>query len=216
MIPAAQGRAFKQRVDALAARIRTELEGIDDGLSVKISTVQAPRCFSRDASRDLLNLMAAIPNGVLEMSPAIPGLVQTSSNLGVARTEGAKVELVCCSRSSVMSVLEALVAQHRALGELVGAQIDQPAGYPGWKPNPRSELLGAVKRQYARAFGHEPQLKAVHAGLECGLLTEKYPGLDMVSFGPNLHGVHSPDEKVSVASVQKIWTLFKGVLADLA
>jgi dipeptidase D len=216
VIPAAKGRAFKQRVDALAAQVKAELEGIDDGFAVKVTTVQAPRCFSRDASRGLLNLMAAIPNGVLEMSQAIPGLVQTSSNLGVARTEGAKVELVCCSRSSVMSALGALVAQHRALGELAGAGVDQPAGYPGWKPNPRSELLGVVKAQYAKAFGHEPELKAIHAGLECGLLTEKYPELDIVSFGPNIHGAHSPDEKVSVASVQKIWKLFKGVVTDLA
>lgn len=216
VIPSAKGRAFKQRVDALAAKVKAELEGIDDGFVVKVSTVQAPRCFSKDASRTLLNLMAGIPNGVLEMSLAIPGLVQTSSNLGVARTEGAKVELVCCSRSSVMSALEALVVQHRALGQLAGADVEQPAGYPGWKPNPRSELLGVVKAQYAKAFGHEPDLKAVHAGLECGLLTEKYPDLDIVSFGPNIHGAHSPDEKVSVTSVAKVWTLFKGVLAELA
>lgn len=216
VIPAAKGRAFKQRIDALSAKIKAELEGIDDGFAVKVSTVQAPRCFSKESTRSLLNLMSAIPNGVLAMSQAIPGLVETSSNLGVARTEGAKVELVCCSRSSVMSALEALVQQHRALGVLAGAEIEQPAGYPGWKPNPKSELLDVVKRKFADQFGHEPELKAVHAGLECGLLTEKYPDLDIVSFGPNLYAVHSPDEKVSISSVGKVWGLLKAVAADLA
>lgn len=215
VIPGAKGRLFKQRVDALAARVKEELAGIDDGLVVKVSAVQAPRCFSRDSSRTLLNLMAATPNGVLAMSPAIPGLVETSSNLGVARTEGAKVTLVCCSRSSVMSSLEALVLQHKALGELAGAEVVQPAGYPGWKPNPASAMVQLTSRKYAEIFGSPPELKAIHAGLECGLLTEKYPDLDIVSFGPDIHGAHSPDEKVSIPSVRKVWRLLTAVLADL-
>jgi dipeptidase D len=216
VIPAAKGRIFKQRVDALAAKIKAELEGIDDGFIVKMSTVKAARCFSLDASRNLLNLMAAIPNGVLGMSPAVDKLVETSSNLGVAKTDGAKVRLVSCSRSSVMSTLDALVLQHRALGELAGADVVQPEGYPGWKPNMSSELLGVVRRKYVATFAKEPELLAIHAGLECGLLTEKYPGLDMVSFGPNLFDVHSPKEKVSISSLQKIWKLLKGVLEDLS
>lgn len=215
VIPGSKGRAFKQRIDAVAATIREELAGIDNELIVKVTTVQAPRCFSKDSSRTLMNLMAAIPNGVLAMSPAIPGLVETSSNLGVARTEGAKVTLVCCSRSSVMSSLAAVVQQHRAIGELAGAAIVQPAGYPGWKPNPASEMVRLTSRKYAEIFGSQPELKAIHAGLECGLLTEKYPDLDIVSFGPNIHGAHSPDEKVSVSSVQKVYRLLTGVLADL-
>jgi dipeptidase D len=216
VIPAAKGRIFKQRVDALAAKIKAELEGIDDGFIVKMSTVKAARCFSRDASRNLLNLMAAIPNGVLGMSPTVDKLVETSSNLGVAKTDGAKVQLVSCSRSSVMSTLDALVLQHRALGELAGVDVVQPEGYPGWKPNLSSELLGVVRRKYVATFAKEPELLAMHAGLECGLLTEKYPGLDMVSFGPNLFDVHSPKEKVSISSLQKIWKLLKGVLEDLS
>ena len=216
VIPSAKGRIFKQRLDALAAKIKAELEGIDDGFMIKVSTVQAARCFSKEASRNLLNLMAAIPSGVLGMSPMVPGLVETSSNLGVAHTEGAKVQLVSCSRSSVMSTLDALVLQHRALGAMAGAEVVQPEGYPGWKPNLNSDLLGVVKRRYVETFKKEPQLLAIHAGLECGLLTEKYPGLDMVSFGPNLFDVHSPKEKVDVPSTQRIWGLLKGVLADLA
>ncbi|MHB8077759.1 MAG: aminoacyl-histidine dipeptidase [Candidatus Krumholzibacteriia bacterium] len=216
VIPAAKGRLFKQRVDALAAKIKAELEGIDDGFMIKVSTVQAARCFSRDASRNLLNLMAAIPSGVLGMSPTVDKLVETSSNLGVAKTDGAKVQLVSCSRSSVMSTLDALVLQHRALGELAGVEVVQPEGYPGWKPNLSSELLAVTRRKYIDTFAKEPELLAMHAGLECGLLTEKYPGLDMVSFGPNLFDVHSPKEKVSISSLQRIWKLLKGVLEDVA
>ena len=115
-----------------------------------------------------------------------------------------------------MSTLDALVLQHRALGAMAGAEVVQPEGYPGWKPNLNSDLLGVVKRRYVETFKKEPQLLAIHAGLECGLLTEKYPGLDMVSFGPNLFDVHSPKEKVDVPSTQRIWGLLKGVLADLA
>jgi dipeptidase D len=217
VVPRARTREFKQLVDGECARILAEeLAGIDDGLVVKVTTVQAPRCFSIASTRTTLALLAALPNGPTAMSRAVPGLVESSSNLGRVSTTGAKVEAVCCSRSSVMSALEGLAAQHRAIGDLAEARIEQPAGYPGWQPNPGSELLAVTRRAYATCFGHEPELKAVHAGLECGLLTEKYPDLDIVSFGPDIQGAHSPDERVSVASVQKIWSLFKEVLRSLA
>lgn len=216
-IPRDSGRRFKRLVDAAVARIKEEeLAGSDDGLTVKVTTVQAPRSFSLGCSRRTLNLLAALPNGVLGMSREIAGLVETSTNLGVVATKGAKVRIVCCSRSSVMTVLDGLVEQHGCLGELAGAEVNQPEGYPGWQPNLESELLAVTRRMYGQAFGAEPELKAIHAGLECGLLTEKYPGLDIVSFGPNIHGAHSPDEKISISSVQKIWKLFKAVVTELA
>ncbi len=160
--------------------------------------------------------MAAIPNGVMAMSRDIEGLVETSTNLGVVRTEGSRVQLVCCSRSSVMSALAGLVEQHAALGRLAGADVEQPEGYPGWQPNLKSPLLQVVKKEYRKAFGKDAGLLAIHAGLECGLLTEKYPDLDIVSFGPNIKGAHSPDEKVQISSVQKIWKLFAATLKDMA
>ncbi|HPF71194.1 MAG TPA: aminoacyl-histidine dipeptidase [Candidatus Krumholzibacteria bacterium] len=217
VVPAAQGRRFKQLVDAACARIAAEeLKGVDDGFTWAVASVQAPRCLTLEASRTVLDLMAAIPNGVLAMSRDIAGLVETSSNLGVVKTDGASVRLVCCSRSSVMASLDAVVRQHAALGALAGAEVRQPEGYPGWKPNLQSKVLAATRARYAATFGHDPELLAIHAGLECGLLTEKYPDLDIVSFGPNITGAHSPDEKVQVSSVQKIWTLFSGTMAALA
>ena len=216
-VPKDLARKFKQVVDACFERIAAEdLAGIDDNFAWKVATVQAPRCFTRECGTTTLNLLSAIPNGVGAMSLDIPGLVETSTNLGVVKTDGLTVEIVCCSRSSVMSALAALVEQHRALGLLAGVQIEQPEGYPGWKPNLASPLLAITKESYLGAFGAEPGLLAIHAGLECGLLTEKYPDLDIVSFGPNIQGAHSPDEKVEIASVQKIWKLFAATVTRLA
>ena len=210
------GRKFKQLVDACLAKVQAEeLAGIDDGFAWKVTTVNAPRCLSLDSSRKTLALLAAIPNGVTAMSTDIAGLVESSTNLGVVKTDGAKVRTVCCSRSSVMSALDGLKAQHKAIGELAGAEIDQPEGYPGWKPNMDSPILAITRKQYKKAFGKDAELLAIHAGLECGLLTEKYPDLDIVSFGPNIRGAHSPDEKVQISSVQKIWKLFAATMKEL-
>ena len=164
----------------------------------------------------LLCLLAALPHGVLGMSRDIEGLVETSSNVGVVKTNGNRVDITCCSRSSVMSRLDYVVGQHKALAGMAGADIDQPEGYPAWQPNPASSLLKTTVARYEKLFKKKPGLAAIHAGLECGLLLENYPKLDIVSFGPNIHGAHSPDEKVQVSSVQKIWKLFTAVIEDLA
>ena len=217
VIPKDEGRRFKQLVDAYLSRLKTEeLAGFDDGFEWRLAAVQAPRSFSLDSSGTTLGLLAAIPNGVTAMSMDIEGLVESSTNLGVVKTNGSKVDIVCCSRSSVMSALQGLVEQHRMIGALAGAEVDQPEGYPGWQPNLKSRVLAVTRENYKKAFGNEAELLAIHAGLECGLLTEKYPDLDIVSFGPNIHGAHSPDEKVQISSVQKIWKLFGATMTDLA
>ena len=211
------GRKFKQTIDACLKQVKAEeLAGTDDGFTWKSSAVQAPRCFSLTSSKTTLSLLSAIPNGVTGMSMDIAGLVESSTNLGVVKTQGSKVSMVCCSRSSVMSVLEEMVIQHRTIGELAGAEVVQPEGYPGWQPNMKSPILAVTRAKYKQAFGVEAELLAIHAGLECGLLTEKYPSLDIVSFGPNITGAHSPDEKVQVSSVQKIWKLFAATVKEVA
>ncbi|MFO7608604.1 MAG: aminoacyl-histidine dipeptidase [Candidatus Krumholzibacteriia bacterium] len=217
VVAAADARRFKQLVDAACARIAAEeLKGVDDGLQVRVAAVQAPRCLSLDSSRGIVDLLAAIPNGVSAMSRDIAGLVESSSNLGVVKTDGGTVRVVCCSRSSVMSALDGIVRQHAAIGTLAGAEVRQPEGYPGWQPNLASSVLAATRARYRQTFGEDAELLAIHAGLECGLLTQKYPDLDIVSFGPNITGAHSPDEKVQISSVQKIWTLFTGTLEAVA
>ncbi len=215
-VPEKQAREFKKLVDGCLERAKAEeLVGADEGLEWKVASAKVERCLGLDASRGLLDLLLAIPDGVLGMSRALPGLVETSSNLGVLRTDPTAISVTCCSRSSVMSRLDHLVGRHRALAELAGCDIDQPEGYPGWQPNLRSELLKTTTAQYAKTFGVKPHLQAIHAGLECGLFTEKYPGLEIVSFGPNIRGAHSPDEMVQISSVQKMWTLLQAVLDDV-
>lgn len=217
-VPEAKTRAFTKAVNAAAKRILSEeLASSDAGLAVKIGAAKIAHTLGGNCTLRTLNLLDALPNGVLGMSPAIPGLVETSSNVGVVTTDGAQVRIVCCSRSSNMSLLDGLVARHRSVVALLGdrAAIEQPEGYPGWSPNPKSVLVATTAKAYKRLFKSQPELAAIHAGLECGLLTEKYPGLDIVSFGPDITGAHSPDERVSVKSVAKIWKLFTTVLADL-
>ncbi|MEZ4386366.1 MAG: aminoacyl-histidine dipeptidase [Candidatus Krumholzibacteriia bacterium] len=217
LIKDADARRFKQLVDAcLEAALASELQDSDPGLEWRVSPVKVEKAWTAADTARLLDLLIAIPNGVLGMSRALPELVETSSNLGVVKTDGNAVRLTCCSRSSVMSQLAHLVDQHRAIALLAGADVVQPAGYPAWQPNPRSPLLAVTVAEYQRLFERTPELKAIHAGLECGLFLENYPELDIVSFGPNIKGAHSPDEKVQISSVQMIWTLFTAVVEKLA
>jgi dipeptidase D len=216
-VPRTKASTFDRLVrDAIARILDEELTGVDDGLRVTIDVGSEAAAFGASDSARILSLLAAIPNGVLAMSQSVRDLVESSTNLGVVRTEGDEVRIVCCSRSSVMSSLDGVVRQHRAVGRLAGAAVDQPPGYPGWKPNLQSPLLAVTRGKYVDVFGKEPELLAIHAGLECGLLTEKYPDLDIVSFGPDIVGAHSPAERVSVPSVQRIWKLFTAVLEELS
>ncbi len=213
VIPKGAEGAFRSSIESVSERIRREeLAGTDEGFSVEFESRGADAAMGEKDSARLLRLLLAIPNGVTAMSQTVEGLVESSSNLGVVRCEGDTVRITCCSRSSVMSSLDALALQHRCLGELAGAAIDQPPGYPGWKPNPESKLLARAREEYARVFGREPKLKAIHAGLECGLFTAKYPELDIVSIGPNIEGAHSPRERASISSTQRVWELLKAIL----
>ena len=217
LVPEAKAREFKKLVDTFLKRVLAEeLVGSDEGLEWRVGTCKVEKAWSVADTHRLLCLLVTIPDGVLGMSRDIDGLVETSNNLGVVVTKGNRVDITCCSRSSVMSWLDYLVGQHRALAGMSGAEIDQPEGYPAWQPNPASPLLKTTVVRYEKLFGVKPALKAIHAGLECGLLLENYPDLDIVSFGPNIQGAHSPDEKVQISSVQKIWKLFISVIEEVA
>ena len=206
---------------ALAARtleaFRVELAGIDDGLSVTVADAATPAQVLSRADRDrLVRLMTAVPHGVLAMSRDIPGLVETSSNLAVVREHDGGVRVATSSRSSVASSLQGVLAQVRAAARLAGGDVARKDGYPGWKPNLDSKALEVVRGVYRTRWGAEPHVTAIHAGLECGLLGERVPGLDMVSFGPQIEGAHSPDERVHVPSVERFWGALGDVLKTLA
>jgi dipeptidase D len=164
----------------------------------------------------VLDALLACPHGVLAMSRAVPGLVETSNNLAVVNTEGDSVKVTTSSRSSVMPSLKATTEQVGAAFRLGGAAVEQRDGYPGWKPNPESPVLKTALRVYEREFKKQPAVKAIHAGLECGLIGEKYPGMDMVSMGPQIESPHSPDERVQISTVDRFYTFLKATLTELA
>ena len=159
--------------------------------------------------------ISAMPHGVVKMSADIPGLVETSTNLAVINTTKKEIVIQTSQRSSVASEIAEVADTVRNVFELAGAAVSGSDGYPGWKPNLASPILKNAKATYAAMFGKEPEVKAVHAGLECGIIGEKYPGMDMVSFGPTLEGVHSPDEKIYIDSVDKYWRFLLGILKNV-
>jgi dipeptidase D len=207
----------KKTAAEFQATVREELKGADDGLGLTFSAAKASLPPFTEASRKkVVTLLGAVPHGLISYSREIHGLVETSTNFAIIVTHPDKVEIGTSQRSSVMSQL-AWAAQWVAnVGRLAGARIVQSDGYPGWKPNLKSPILKAAQRTYARVYGKEPEPKAIHAGLECGIIGAKYPGMDMVSLGPEIRNAHSPDEEVHIKSVQKTWKVLLALLKDLS
>jgi dipeptidase D len=196
---------------------KTEVEGVDEGLEVVLGAADPAAEVYEDADRDrLVRLLMALPHGVLAMSAAVPGLVETSNNLAAVSETDGKIKIVTSSRSSIGSAIGGVLGSIRAAGELAGAEVETHDGYPGWKPNIASPVLGVAREVYEKEWGRDPEITAIHAGLECGLLGEKVDGLDMVSFGPQIEGPHSPDERINIPSVGRFWNALRGVLEKLA
>ncbi len=172
--------------------------------------------LARDCQRRLLDFLLAVPHGVVAMHPEIAGLVETSTNLAIVKTGKKELEVLCSTRSSVASALEATRDILKAVCALAGARAALRDGYPGWMPNLASPLLKHLKEVYSRTFGKDAAVVAVHAGLECGIIGEKFPGMDMISFGPTIKNPHSPEERVHIGSVEKFWTFLTAALDDLS
>lgn len=179
---------------------------------------EAPSSVLVDAvtSHNLIRALQAVDNGVMSMCQDID-LVETSSNLASVRMNPAEHTIVVISsqRSSILSARHNMAATVRAVFELAGAKAESGEGYPGWKMNPNSRLLDVAVEQYERLFGKKPFVGGIHAGLECGLFSEKFPGMDMVSLGPTMRGVHSPDERMHIPSVQLVWEHLLAILANI-
>ena len=212
-VPAAQGVAFEKLVDSFAADVKAEFAVTEPDMKIMSVAVAAEaEVLTLDLQRRLLAALVGVPNGVLAMSFAVPGLVETSTNLASVKFVGENVVVTTSQRSSIESAK--LYAKHsvESVFVLAGATVEHSDGYPGWAPNPDSQLLVRTVESYERLFGVKPKVRAVHAGLECGLFLEKYPHLEMVSFGPTVTGVHSPDERINIATVEKFWLHLKDVL----
>ena len=214
---AAHADSLRGVVARMLESFRDELKGIDDGLQVRVEPGgPAATVIRRSDGQKLLDLLSVLPHGVLGMSPAIPGLVETSNNLAAVERENGNVRILTSCRSSVGSTQRAVLSSIRAAGNLAGARAEEHGGYPGWKPNLESKVLAVTRNVYAEIWGGEPEVTAIHAGLECGLLGQKIPGLDMISFGPQIEGAHSPDERVQISSVARFWDALQRLLRQLA
>lgn len=173
------------------------------------------QCIETVVARNIIRSVFAVFNGVYAMSMDVPGLVETSSNLARIRTEQGRVTMVASQRSSIESARDAVQATVAACFSLAGAKVRSNEGYPGWAPNPESELLAIAVRTYKELFGHEPKVRAIHAGLECGLFLTAYPDLDMISIGPTLRGVHSPSERLELATVPMVFDHLLAILRNI-
>jgi len=171
--------------------------------------------LTEDSQRIFINLLSTLPHGVISMHQEMKGLVETSTNLAVVHTHPEHVQIISSSRSSVASGLQATRNTIAALCDTIGADLSQPEGYPGWTPNLQSRILQICKDVYNKKFQKEPEIEAIHAGLECGIIGEKFPGMDMISFGPTIEHPHSPEERVHVGSVDIFWDFLTAVLAEL-
>ncbi len=216
VVPTANVADFKTIYEALRADILEEYQSIEKNITITLEEAdQANMAMSTvDTKLFVQSIMAAF-NGVYRMSPDVEGLVETSNNVARVEVIDGNVKVLCLTRSSVESNKMALAETLKSSFELAGYDVKFSGSYPGWKANPHSEILEIMKGIYANKFGAEPRVVACHAGLECGIIGTNYPGLDMISFGPNITGAHSPDEKVEIASVQKFWDYLLDILKEI-
>ena len=217
-VPSAEVEDFEERYLEFGQMMMEEFKHTEPRMRFAVTDAEAPKhVMSNDDMCYLLLTLVGLPNGVLVMSFAMPGLVETSSNLASVKfdLEKQEIKVTTSQRSSVESA-KLYASQHiESVFYLAGFDVEHSDGYPGWAPNPESKLLTESVECYRKLFGTEPKVRAIHAGLECGLFLEKYPHLEMVSFGPTLRGVHSPDERLEISTVDKFWKLLVELLRTI-
>ncbi|MCC6398512.1 MAG: aminoacyl-histidine dipeptidase [Bacteroidetes bacterium] len=216
-VPKKKWDAAAKLVADWQAIIRAELGKVDPDLVIALEPKKGKKAkvMKKAMAAKLLQTLAALPHGVIKMSSDIPGLVETSTNVATIKTTKKTVEMATSQRSSVASEIMEICSTVKSIFGLGGAAVKQTDGYPGWKPNMDSPVLKVAKDTYRSLYGKEPLVKAIHAGLECGIIGERYPGMDMLSFGPTLEGVHSPDEKIYIDTVEKFWDYLLGILKNV-
>ena len=214
MIKASEYDAFADHLKEYNEILKSEFSETEPNLELVLedNPETTEKVFSKNFQSRVLNFIYAMPHGVVGMSHAIEGLVETSTNLAIVNQEDGKLAVLTSQRSSVASEIVDIADQVKALGQLSSADVHQGSGYPGWKPNMGSHILKVMKETHKELFGKEPEVKAIHAGLECGIIGEKSPGMDMVSCGPTILGAHSPDERVEISTVERFWQLLSETL----
>ncbi|UCE38006.1 MAG: aminoacyl-histidine dipeptidase [Thermoplasmata archaeon] len=207
--------AAKEIIKKIEGELRDEYEGIEDKIEIAHSPFEGSEGYSQNDSSNLISLLLALPHGYLAFNPHIPDLVDTSTNLATVNMQNNDIIIGCNTRSSMNSAIEAVQSQIVATAQLAGAKATISDAYPSWKPNMDSELLALAKDTYKEKFGEEPKIKAIHAGLETGIIGEHFPGMDMISIGPDIEFPHSPDERLGISSVSNFWDYLLLVLEKL-
>ncbi len=216
VIDAAKEGELKSVASAAEASGREELGGFDPGLQITVEKAnRSEKVLDNADAKRTADLLAGVPHGVLAMSPDIPGLVQTSTNLAIINTTGNEIEITTSQRSAIASSKNAAAEMVATVCRLAGFETEQNTGYPGWKPDPNSDVVKVLQRAHKKVFGDEGKLIAMHAGLECGVIGEKYPGMQMISFGPTIVDPHSPNERVQISTVEQFWKLLRTALEEI-
>ncbi len=208
--------AFLAEMQLLIQDINTEFKTLEPALKIEIKEATMPeKVMNADAQELLVKSVYAAHNGVFRMSPAITDLVETSNNVARVLVKDGSIHIGCLTRSSVESSKMDLANSLRSTFELMGCEVTLSGDYPGWEPNPDSAILKVLDDIYFRMNGEKANVTACHAGLECGILGQNYPGMDMISFGPTIKGAHSPDERASISSAQKYWKFVLEILENI-
>ncbi len=217
LVPSQNAEALKSMVSDYGKHLAFEFRSTEPDMQVILEPVEMPAyVMDLDTHHKLVAALYACAHGVLAMSREIPNFVETSTNLASVKMVGENTLRICTSqRSSVESAKQAAAEKIEATFRLIGARVQHSDGYPGWTPNPDSRVLKVGVETYKELYGHEPIVRAIHAGLECGLIGEKYPQMDMISYGPTLRGVHAPGEKIEIRTVQMFWDLTLAILKRL-
>jgi dipeptidase D len=216
-VPKKNLEAVEELVSGCNRIMTAELATVEPSLIIEIEALpkKKAKVLKKSLQKKVLQTITALPHGVVKMSADIAGLVETSTNVAVVQTDKKEIRLVTSQRSSVASEIDEISEMVQTVLLMGGAEVRASDGYPGWKPDMESAILKIAKETHVEEFGKEPHVKAIHAGLECGIIGEKYPGMDMVSFGPTLEMVHSPDEKIYIDTVERFWQYLLAILKKI-
>jgi len=216
MVPAEKADELKKAIETYRNTMKFEFHVTEPDLNITVESCDLPEFVVDNESADLLyNALYACPHGVMAMSADIKDFVETSTNLASVKFQEDEILITTSQRSSVESRKQSVTNMVTSVFNLAGGRTETSEGYPGWAPNPNSEIVDLTANLYKKLFNMEPEVLAIHAGLECGLIGDKYPGMDMISYGPTIKGAHSPDERMEIESVQKFWDLTLEILKNI-
>ena len=216
VIDAVHEEAFVSEMKDISKAIKSELKTMEPDLEILVSKSETPeKIMDLGVQEGLTRAIYAAHNGVYRMSADIPDLVETSNNIARVIVKEGKIKIGCLTRSSVESSKMDLANKLRATFELTGCEVELSGDYPGWTPNMDSSILKVLDGLYEKMNGEKAHVAACHAGLECGILGTHYPDMEMISFGPNIKGAHSPDERAQISSAQKYWKFVLEILKEI-